>query len=78
LKDRKHYDGFLSALFILLYGIFRFFIEFFREPDIQLGFVLGPLSMGQVLCSFMIAIGILLMIYLRRKAKPGGSAQGEA
>jgi phosphatidylglycerol:prolipoprotein diacylglycerol transferase len=78
VKDRKHYDGFRSALFILLYGIFRFFIEFFREPDIQLGFVLGPFSMGQVLCAFMIAVGILLMIYLRRKAKAGGSRSGDA
>ena len=76
VKDRKHYDGFLSALFILLYGVFRFCIEFFREPDVQLGFILGPFSMGQVLCTFMMAVGILLMIYLRRKAKPGGSRSG--
>ena len=73
VKDRKHADGYLSALFILLYGVFRFCIEFFREPDVQLGFVLGPFSMGQVLCTIMIAVGIFLMIYLRRKSKPGGS-----
>lgn len=67
VKDRKHADGYLSALFLLLYGVFRFGIEFFREPDVQLGFVLGPFSMGQVLCAVMIAAGSFLMIYLKRK-----------
>ncbi len=69
LKDRKHPDGYLLAIFILLYGIFRFILEFFREPDVQLGFVLGPFSMGQVLCAFMITAGILLLAYLRSKGK---------
>jgi len=66
-KDKKHPDGSLLAMFILLYGVFRFFIEFFREPDVQLGFVLGPFSMGQVLCAFMVVVGAALMIYLKRK-----------
>ena len=73
LKDRKHPDGYLLAIFIFLYGVFRFFIEFFREPDVQLGFVLGPFSMGQVLCAFMIVVGISLMIYLRGKPNRGDS-----
>jgi phosphatidylglycerol:prolipoprotein diacylglycerol transferase len=69
LKDKKHPDGYLLAVFISLYGTFRFLVEFFREPDVQLGFVLGPFSMGQVLSSFMIVGGILLMVYLRKRAK---------
>ena len=73
LKDRKHPDGYLLAIFIFLYGVFRFFIEFFREPDVQLGFVLGPFSMGQVLCALMIVVGISLMIYLRGKPNHGDS-----
>jgi phosphatidylglycerol:prolipoprotein diacylglycerol transferase len=73
LKDKTHPSGTLLAIFLLLYGVFRFFIEFFREPDVQLGFVLGPFSMGQVLCIFMIAVGIFLMIYLRRKSIPGNT-----
>jgi phosphatidylglycerol:prolipoprotein diacylglycerol transferase len=73
LKDKKHPDGYLLAIFLFLYGVIRFFVEFFREPDVQLGFVLGPFSMGQVLCTFMIAVGIFLMIYLPRKSKPGDS-----
>jgi phosphatidylglycerol:prolipoprotein diacylglycerol transferase len=73
LKDKTHPSGTLLAIFLLLYGVFRFFIEFFREPDVQLGLVLGPFSMGQVLCIFMIAVGIFLMIYLRRKSIPGNT-----
>jgi len=66
LKDRKHPDGYLLAIFFFWYGIFRFLVEFFREPDIQVGFVLGPFSMGQLLSVFMIVIGISLMMYLKR------------
>ena len=43
-------DGRLAALFLVLYGAFRFGVEFTREPDPQLGFIaLGWLTMGQVL-----------------------------
>jgi phosphatidylglycerol:prolipoprotein diacylglycerol transferase len=73
LKDKKLPSGGLLALFLILYGAFRFLVEFFREPDVQLGFILGPLSMGQVLCGFMIGAGVLLLIYLRRKSNPGDS-----
>jgi phosphatidylglycerol:prolipoprotein diacylglycerol transferase len=48
-------------------GVFRFFVEFFREPDPQLGFILGPLTMGQALSAFMIVGGIVLFFYLRGK-----------
>jgi phosphatidylglycerol:prolipoprotein diacylglycerol transferase len=67
LKDRKLPAGGLLAIFFSLYGGFRFFVEFFREPDVQVGFILGPFTMGQILSSFMIAGGILLFIYLKRK-----------
>ncbi len=67
LKDKKLPDGVLLALFLSLYGIFRFFVELFREPDPQLGFILGPFTMGQTLSAFMIIGGILLSVYLRKK-----------
>ena len=64
--------GVIFWSFITLYGSFRFFVEFFREPDIQLGFILGGFSMGQVL-SFPMAVGGLSMIwwsYRRERNKP--------
>ncbi|NCO67814.1 MAG: prolipoprotein diacylglyceryl transferase [Nitrospirae bacterium CG_4_10_14_0_8_um_filter_41_23] len=64
LKDRQMNPGILSALFLILYSIFRFFVEFFREPDPQLGFILGPFTMGQLLSSIMVCIGVGVF-YLR-------------
>jgi len=68
-KDRRLPTGGLFGLFLFLYGVFRFFLEFFREPDAHLGFVLGPFTMGQVLTSFMIVGGLILLIYLGRREK---------
>jgi phosphatidylglycerol:prolipoprotein diacylglycerol transferase len=62
IRKKKYFDGFLSSLYLISYGIVRFFIEFFREPDPQLGFVLGILTMGQILCLLMIVFGIVLMV----------------
>ena len=67
LKDRKLPEGGLLAVFLSFYGLFRFIVEFFREPDPQLGFILGPLTMGQILCSFMIVGGAVLLAYLKKK-----------
>jgi phosphatidylglycerol:prolipoprotein diacylglycerol transferase len=67
LKDKKLPDGGLLAVFLSLYGLFRIFLEFFRQPDSQLGFVLGPFTMGKILSSFMIVGGIVLFLILKRK-----------
>ena len=67
LKDKKLPTGGLLSVFLSLYGIFRFFVELFREPDSQLGFILGPFTMGQTLSAFMIVGGIILFLYLRRR-----------
>src|SRR4030066_1499391 len=48
LKDRKLPTGGLLAIFLSLYGVFRFFVEFFREPDAPLGFIVGRLPMGRL------------------------------
>jgi phosphatidylglycerol:prolipoprotein diacylglycerol transferase len=67
LKDKKLPTGGLLAVFLSLYGLFRFFVELFREPDPQLGFILGPFTMGQTLSAFMIIGGIILFLYLKRR-----------
>lgn len=61
LKDRKTRDGALFWAFIALYGLFRFLTEFARAPDPQLGFVLGPLTMGQVLTLPMAVLGFAVL-----------------
>ncbi len=53
-RIKKLKRGFLFWLFVLLYGSFRFIIEFFREPDPQLGFIVFGLTMGQLFCLVMI------------------------
>lgn len=62
------YTGLIGGLFLAGYGIARFIVEFFREPDAQLGFILGPFSMGQLLCTPMIAFGIWLAVTARKRA----------
>ena len=57
--------GRLGAYFLILYGAFRFSIEFFREPDPQLGYLGGLLTMGQILSLPMILAGLILAIYCR-------------
>jgi phosphatidylglycerol:prolipoprotein diacylglycerol transferase len=47
---------------ILFYGLFRFIVEFFREPDAQLGLILGPFSMGQILSFPMFVLGVVMVI----------------
>jgi len=69
LKDKKLPEGGLLAVFLSFYGLFRFIVEFFRQPDPQLGFVLGSFTMGQILSSFMIVGGIALLLYLKGKGK---------
>ena len=45
--------GFNSGMYVFGYAFFRFFIEFFRQPDAHLGFILFELSMGQILCMML-------------------------
>ena len=66
MRKKKRFDGFLVGTYICGYGFVRFIIEFFREPDYQLGFVLGFLSMGQVLCLLMILCGITVLLWRKR------------
>jgi len=66
LKDKKLPAGGLLAIFLFFYGLFRFFVEFLREPDPQLGFILGPFTMGQILSAFMTVGGTVLFFYFKK------------
>ena len=50
--------GMLSGLFLIGYAVARSFCELFREPDSYLGFIVGRISMGQILSTPMLLIGI--------------------
>ncbi len=58
-KETK--TGVVSALFMILYGFFRIIAEQFREPDIQIGYLLGFFSMGSILSFSMILAGLFIL-----------------
>jgi phosphatidylglycerol---prolipoprotein diacylglyceryl transferase len=81
LRNRKKFHGFILSLYLMGYGVVRFFIEYFREPDRDLGFIfawgkesdptalfLSPwnFSMGQLL-NLLMAIGGLILFFLMKK-----------
>jgi len=85
-RNRKPFKGFVIGAYMVGYGVFRFVIEYFREPDADLGYRIhlvrdgvppalysSPynLSTGQVLCAIMIAGGILWWIIASRLPQEG-------
>ena len=69
-------QGTFLGAFLVLYGIFRFLIEFVREPDVQLGYLWGGwLTMGQVLSAPLIVAGIALLIWAARTRRSQAGPQ---
>lgn len=65
LKPRRRY--LISGLFALMYGCFRFAVEFVRVPDIQLGYLAwGWVTMGQLQSLPLIVVGLILIAMSRR------------
>ena len=60
--------GVISGLFLIIYSIFRFIIEFYRVPDEQLGYILLNLTMGQVVSLIFIISGVILF-YLKYETR---------
>ncbi len=85
-RKRKPFDGFMAALYTIGYGTVRFVIEYFREPDADLGYrietVAGTptyfntsllnISTGQILCLLMIGGGLILMLLCAVRARRSG------
>lgn len=60
--------GTFVGAFLLLYGVFRFLIEFVREPDAQLGYLWGGwLTMGQVLSAPLVIAGVAMLVYAAKR-----------
>jgi len=62
LRKNKRFSGLLFPAYLIGYGVVRFFMEFLRQPDVQLGFIFGWLTMGQILCLAMIATGLIVAV----------------
>ena len=62
-KDYLKKPGLISALFLIIYSIFRFFVEYFRSPDEHLGYIVFDLSMGQIISVVFLIIGIILFFF---------------
>jgi len=67
IKDKKLPKGFMSWSFITLYGLFRTFIEFFRAPDEQIGFIFNYFTMGQLLSFPLFILGLIMLFRLSKK-----------
>jgi phosphatidylglycerol:prolipoprotein diacylglycerol transferase len=59
--------GAVSALFLILYGTFRFIVEFTRQPDDYLGLLAFNLTMGQWLSLPMVLLGVALFVFIYRR-----------
>ena len=89
LRKIKPFDGFIASCYSIGYGIFRFVIEYFREPDADLGFRISMgsneqialntsllnISTGQIFCFIMIVIGLVMMFLTWRLSKKQKSSQ---
>lgn len=70
-RNRKKFDGQLALMYVGLYSIARIVAEFFREPDIQLGFLYGTswLTMGILISSIFVVCSILLYTVIKKQLK---------
>ena len=67
-KNYLEKPGKISALFLIFYSLFRFFAEFFRSPDPQIGYLIYNLTLGQLISILFLIAGTLLF-YLKDNEK---------
>ena len=70
--------GAISGLFLFCYGLFRFLVEFVRQPDAQLGLYFQEISMGQILSTPMILAGAIMVWAAYKQPRLFGNAAKEA
>lgn len=66
IKGKKLPRGFMFWTFVTMYGFLRFFVEFFRQPDEQIGFLFGSLSMGQLLSLPLFFVGLFMLYRIKK------------
>jgi phosphatidylglycerol:prolipoprotein diacylglycerol transferase len=70
LYKKNFYPGTVAWALIGIYGVFRFLVEFVREPDAHIGFDLGPFTRGQLLTFPMMAVGLAMLLIVSRRHLP--------
>jgi len=73
LYRKNLYPGTVFWALLAFYGLFRFLVEFVREPDVQIGLDLGPFTRGQLLTLPMLVFGTVMMIIYARRHRPDKS-----
>ncbi len=66
INKKEYIIGTCSYVFLISYGALRIVSEFFREPDLQLGYIFNIASMGSIL-SFMMFLSGIAMFYIVKK-----------
>ena len=69
---KKNYllnPGLISSFFLIFYSIFRFLLEFFRQPDEHIGFIVLNLSLGQLISIGFSLIGLFIHFKIKNEVK---------
>ena len=70
IRKKESLKGLLFSLYLIGYGLVRFLIEFLREPDHQIGYITGFLTIGQILCIIMILCGTGILLFKKVTDNP--------
>lgn len=76
IRKKTPFHGTICCLFLTGYGLVRFIVEFYREPDAQMGLYFNDtFSMGQILCMIMMIIGPILFFILNKRKRSLSATQ---
>lgn len=78
LWNKKPRRGVIAGFFAMWYAVFRSAMEQFREPDRQLGFILGGVTMGQILSVVLFLMGVATIVFAYKKPFTDWDAELEA
>lgn len=70
IRPKIRNQGVLGGIWLCLYAVGRFVVEFFREKDQQMPYYLGFLTIGQILCGIMFLLGAIVIAWNQKKARP--------
>ena len=70
IAKNKIYEtpGIISSIFLILYSFFRFILEFFREPDTHIGYLMWGLTLGQILSIVFLFFGLSLYLFKKNES----------